>query len=87
MQKQRFELHEHDFLPSGVKKTMDEMRNPRMSPTTNTQAMTEPNRHQLITMATPPTTPISAVRANRTAERRPVNKPLIREQDMHLMTN
>lgn len=58
----------HDFLPSGVKKTMDEMKNPRMSPTTNTQAMTEPNRHQLITMATPPTTPISAVRANRTAE-------------------
>ncbi len=50
------------------------MRNPRMSPTTNTQAMTEPNRHQLITMATPPTTPISAVRANRTASQQTVNQ-------------
>ncbi len=67
-------VFKHDFLPSGVKKTMDEMRNPRMSPTTNTQAMTEPNRHQLITMTTPPTTPISTVRANRTAERQSVNK-------------
>lgn len=54
-------------LPRGVKKMMEETRKPRMRPATITQAITEPNRHQVITRTTPPTTPIRTVRANRTA--------------------
>lgn len=55
------------FLPSGVKKIMDEMRKLKVSPETITQAITEPNRHHIITRPTPPTTPIRAVKASRTA--------------------
>lgn len=57
-------------LPRGVKRTMEAMRKPSISPTTTMQAMTEPNRHQLITRMTPPTTPITADTARQTAERR-----------------
>lgn len=59
----------HLFLPSGVKRTVEAMRKPSIRPTTTTQAMTEPKRHQLITRITPPTTPITAERVRRTAER------------------
>lgn len=58
------------LLPTGVKKTMEEMRNPSMRPTTTTQDITEPKRHQLITRITPPTTPITAVSVRRTAGRK-----------------
>uniref|UniRef100_A0A8C7Q662 FGFR1 oncogene partner 2 homolog n=5 Tax=Salmoninae TaxID=504568 RepID=A0A8C7Q662_ONCMY len=57
-------------LRKSVKKTMEEMRNPSTRPTTMTQDITEPKRHQLITRITPPTTPITAVRVRRTAGRK-----------------
>lgn len=50
-------------LPRGVKRTAEATRNPSINPTTMTQAMTEPNLHQLITRMTPPTTPITAHKA------------------------
>lgn len=57
-------------VPSGVKKTMEATRKPSIRPTTTTQAMTEPKRHQLITSKTPPTTPTTPDRVRRTAETR-----------------
>lgn len=57
-------------LPRGVKRTVEATRKPSISPTTTMQAMTEPNRHQLITRMTPPTTPITADTARQTAQRR-----------------
>lgn len=58
------------FIPRGVKRTVEAMRKPSISPTTMMQAMTEPKRHQLITRRTPPTTPITADRARQTAGRK-----------------
>lgn len=46
-------------LPSGVKRTVEATMKPSTSPTTTTQAMTEPKRHQLVTRVTPPSTPIT----------------------------
>lgn len=57
------------FLPRGVKRIMEATRKPSINPTTMTQAMTEPNRHQLINTTTPPTTPITADRTRRTVDR------------------
>lgn len=57
------------FLPRGVKRTVEATRKPRIRPTTTTQAMTDPKRHQLIIRIAPPTTPMSADRVRRTAER------------------
>lgn len=53
-----------------MKRTVEATRKPSISPTTTMQAMTEPNRHQLITRMTPPTTPITADTARQTAQRR-----------------
>lgn len=49
---------------------MEATTKPSIKPTTTTQAMTEPNLHQLITRTTPPRTPTTAARARRTVERR-----------------
>lgn len=57
-------------LPRGVKRTVEATRKPSISPTTTMQTMTEPNRHQLITRMTPPTTPNTADTARRTAANR-----------------
>lgn len=54
------------FVPRGVKRTVEAMRKPSIRPTTTTQAMTDPKRHQLITRRTPPTTPITADRVRQT---------------------
>lgn len=56
------------FLPRGVKRTTEATRKPSISPTTITQARTEPKRHQLISRTTPPTTPITADRTRRTVD-------------------
>lgn len=71
------------FLPSGVKKIMDEMRKLKVSPETITQAITEPNRHHIITRPTPPTTPIRAVKASRTAGTDRGNMTLYRDVNMY----
>lgn len=61
-------------VPRGVKRTVEAMRKPSISPTTTTHAMMEPNRHQLMTRRTPPTTPITADTARQTAGRDAADK-------------
>ena len=65
-----FEGSTQQFIPRGVKRTVEAMRKPSIRPTTTMQIMTEPKRHQLITRRTPPTTPITADKARRTVWRK-----------------
>lgn len=53
-------------LPKGVKKSVDEKRNPNTSPITNMLSRTEPNLHQLTTKSRPPRIPATAVKVRRT---------------------
>lgn len=53
-------------LPRGVKKSIDEKRNPNTSPITNMLSRTEPNLHQLTTKSRPPIIPATAVKIRRT---------------------
>lgn len=58
------------YIPSGVKKTTDEKRNPSTSPISNIQSRTEPNLHQLATSKSPPIIPATAVKIRRTGKTR-----------------
>lgn len=53
-------------LPRGVKKSVDEKRNPSTSPITSMLSRTEPNLHQLTTKSSPPIIPATAVKIRRT---------------------
>lgn len=53
-------------IPSGVKKTTDEKRNPSTSPIKYIQNRTDPNLHQLATRKSPPIIPATAVKIRRT---------------------
>lgn len=55
---------------------------PSTSPTTTTQAMTEPKRHQQVTRVTPPSTPITTDSDRLTAGRREEEKAQANEPGM-----